>query len=259
MRPPFVCIRVRQRDLDAESAAALLPLPWPDIPPAPRETVAATSSASAFTFSSFSSSTFVSPARPRLLPPAMIAPGLIGNRAAPAVAASSWASTRARLLAIEKARAARLATSGAAAGISPEAGGAAAAAAVHNDVGLTTAPAAAPAAAAAAPPPTAAEAFDMPTCTICLEDLPPPGGQLQHDGSESTDCDGLLGLTLPCRHRFHAACLDSAFEGQRNTCPLCRAPAFSGGSGLHVNAPRRDGGQPRRHGSFDWSLPPFWT
>ena len=113
---------------------------------------------------------------------------------APAIEASGWASTRTRLLAIEHAHAARLGGGG--------------------DAG-----------AAALAPPAPPVAFDAPTCSICLEDLVAPGTV-----AAAVAAQGGPGaaLTLPCRHRFHAACLDLAFGAGvgRNTCPLCRAPAF---------------------------------
>lgn len=34
-------------------------------------------------------------------------------------------------------------------------------------------------------------------------------------------------VVLPCQHRFHMGCIDGWFGGQaRNTCPVCRTPAF---------------------------------
>lgn len=138
---------------------------------------------------------------------------------APAIEASGWATTRARLLAIEHAHAARLGGGG--------------------DAG-----------AAALAPPATPVAFDAPTCSICLEDLVAPG-----TAAAAVAAQGGPGaaLTLPCRHRFHVACLDLAFGAGvgRNTCPLCRAPAFPqvpgaavGGQGAAAAAAQGDAGGP---------------
>lgn len=136
----------------------------------------------------------------------------------PAAAKTSWARTRSRLLAIERAHAARLAGAGSVAAVA--------------DV---------------APP----AAFDAPTCAICLEELAPPPGQVAVEGGPVPIAGDAL--TLPCRHRFHTACLDLVFENRdnpRSSCPLCRAPAFAqpgaGGGAGFVDA----GGEGRR-GALD--------
>lgn len=134
----------------------------------------------------------------------------------PAAAATSWAATRSRLLAIERAQMARVA-----AGDRPEL-------AEERDTDGSVRP------------PVPVAAFDAPTCSICLEELAKPG----HAPDVATHADpATIGLTLPCRHRFHAACLDLVFgnlDNPRNTCPLCRAPVFprpGDGGGGFVDGP----------------------
>eukprot|EP00937_MAST-01D_sp_MAST-1D-sp2_P002844 g2844.t1 len=47
------------------------------------------------------------------------------------------------------------------------------------------------------------------TCPICMDDIEP----------------GQTLLVLPCKHRYHAACLKQ-WLGQKNECPSCRAPVW---------------------------------
>ena len=117
---------------------------------------------------------------------------------------TNWEAVRARLLEIER--------------LSFEAGAAAPAAAGGTPSAAAVVPASADAAGGEAdpapPPPLAAQ---MPCCPICLEDFP----------ATAALAPAARALTLPCRHRFHVACLDEWFGTHgRSTCPLCRATAF---------------------------------
>ncbi|CAO2150471.1 unnamed protein product [Urochloa humidicola] len=47
------------------------------------------------------------------------------------------------------------------------------------------------------------------TCSVCL-------GELAEDGEA-------LKMLMPCKHYFHAACVDQWLR-KRATCPICRAP-----------------------------------
>ena len=52
-------------------------------------------------------------------------------------------------------------------------------------------------------------------CSICLEQLEPPG-----NGSRPT-------VPLSCGHRFHLDCIGNSFNAAANgetRCPLCRCP-----------------------------------
>lgn len=50
-------------------------------------------------------------------------------------------------------------------------------------------------------------------CPICLDD--------HGEGSRGGDDDGVEVKEMPCKHRFHADCIDK-WLGMRGTCPVCR-------------------------------------
>lgn len=81
----------------------------------------------------------------------------------------------------------------------------------------------------------------MTCCPICMEDFPP---------TPALAADGRA-VTLPCRHRFHVACLDSWFGSQgKSTCPMCRATAFGASpaprNGAQGGGAAASGPHPRR-------------
>jgi len=117
---------------------------------------------------------------------------------------TNWEAVRARLLEIE-----RLSFEAGAA--EPDAGSAPRSAAAVVPASADTA------GGEVAPAPPAPLAAQMPCCPICLEDFP----------ATAALAPAARALTLPCRHRFHVACLDEWFGTHgRSTCPLCRAAAF---------------------------------
>ncbi|CAN6373767.1 unnamed protein product [Urochloa humidicola] len=66
-------------------------------------------------------------------------------------------------------------------------------------------------AAEAEPPPPLDCTWKDGTCSVCL-------GELAEDGQA-------LKMLMPCKHYFHAACVDQWLrKSKRATCPICRAP-----------------------------------
>ena len=69
--------------------------------------------------------------------------------------------------------------------------------------------AAAAAVAAAAGSPGGSPSRELDSCCICLEDAL-PGDRFRR---------------LPCKHAFHASCIDRWLTQERNACPVCNQPA----------------------------------
>jgi hypothetical protein len=62
------------------------------------------------------------------------------------------------------------------------------------------------------PPPQAPN--NIQECSICTEPL------------SSTNSEGAQGAitVLPCKHRFHRACINAWVDQRKTTCPMCRGP-----------------------------------
>ena len=62
--------------------------------------------------------------------------------------------------------------------------------------------------------PTVQAANNIQECSICTEPL------------SSTNSEGAQGAitVLPCKHRYHRACINAWIDQGNTTCPLCRGP-----------------------------------